>query len=448
MQQLEQQLKDFVRGGLKLFWQRQAIFAGATLLTAYYMDLRIAVISYLFCQVSEIFDLYISKKVTNWQDGNPETARHFHKMLMFSSVLSAFTIVQYVVLVSYREGPALHFAPLFFLFCAALFAAMNNHQLPKVLAVRLVIYGTVFLLIPAYDLWVVRPGLGSELWLQFATTLFVLYFILDSARVMLGVYRTSLNQINELCTERDRVSAAYEVQSQFVAVVSHELRTPLTSIKGALGLMNSGALGALPTEMAGIAKIAQKNSDRLALLIDDLLDLQKLEAGKMTFNFDSVNLADLLEESASANKSYAEPMGVSVELMALDNRLTVKADRDRLMQVLANVLSNAIKFSKRDSRVELSLEKSGGKARILVRDYGVGIPENSRDLVFGRFTQVDSTDQREIGGTGLGMSITKQILAGHDATIDFTSTLGEGTTFVVELDLLDIDDTEPASIAA
>ncbi len=424
------------------------MFAGATLLTAYYMNLQIAIISYLFCEISEFLDLYISKRVISWTDHSPETARRYHSMLMFSTVLSSFSIVQYVVLVSYSEGPALHFAPLFFLFCAALFAAMNNHQLPKVLAVRLVIYGAVFLLIPAYDLWVVRPGLKSDLWLQFATTLFVLYFILDSARVMLGVYRTSLRQIDDLCTERDRVSAAYEVQSQFVAVVSHELRTPLTSIKGALGLMNSGALGVLPTEMVGVAAIAQKNSDRLALLIDDLLDLQKLEAGKMTFNFDTVNLAELLEESAEANKSYGELMGVTINLMARDRSLAVKADRDRLMQVLANVLSNAIKFSKPGDRVELSLEKSGDKVRILVRDYGVGIPENSHDKVFGRFTQVDSSDQREIGGTGLGMSITKQILEGHNATIDFTSTLGEGTTFVVELELLDIEDSQHTSIAA
>lgn len=447
MTRQEKQLKDFVRGGLSLFWQRQAMFAGATIITGIYMSLEIALFSYVLCQFAEAFDLYVSRRVMKWDGQDTPSADHLLNLLTISSVFSAVTISQYVILVAHEEGIGVHFAPLFFLFSAALFAAMNNHQLPRVLVLRLAIYGAAFLYIPIYDLVLAKPELSSQLWMQFATVVFVLYFIIDCSRIFLRFYKNGLRQIDELRTERDRVAAAYEVQTQFVSVVSHELRTPLTSIKGALGLINSGAFGPLPPKMENIAGIAQKNSDRLARLIDDLLDMQKLEAGKMNFDMSRVNLAVLVRESVEANKAYGAPHKVALVAHGIDKPLYINGDYDRLMQIMANVISNAIKFSHPGEVVDISLEQTGTKARILIKDTGTGIPKDSKDKVFGKFTQVDSSDQRKIGGTGLGMSITRQLLEGQGGTIDYDSKHGVGTTFILEFKRLG-DNPETTTSAA
>ncbi len=439
MTRLEKQLKDFVQGGLDLFWQRQAMFAGATLLSGYFLSIQIALFSYLLCEMAEAFDLYISKRVMKWHDGDAKTASHLQNLLTVSSTFSALTVAQYVILVARQEGPQVHFAPLFFLFSAALFAAMNNHQLPRVLVLRLIVYGAAFLYIPAWDLMVVRPPFDSRLWMQFATVLFVLYFIIDCSRIFLRFYKNGLKQIDDLRTERDRVTAAYEVQTQFVSIVSHELRTPLTSIKGALGLISSGALGTLPNKMEHIADIARKNTDRLALLINDLLDMQKLEAGKMCFNLARINLATVVADAIDANRDYGALHDISLVAHGLDKTLFINADYDRLMQVMANVVSNAVKFSPKGGTVDISLEQAGAKAHILVKDKGTGIPENSEDKVFGKFMQVDASDQREIGGTGLGMSITRQLLEGQGGHIHYHSMLGKGTTFIIEFNMLEAD---------
>ncbi len=435
MNQMEQQIKDFVRGGMSLFWQRQLMFAGATVVVAQFLDVRTALLSYLLCLLSEFVDLHISKQVLRWDGQDEAAAERFLRLLTMSSIFSASAVSLYVVLVAHQEGQTLHFAPLFFLFSAALFAAMNNHQLPGVLFVRLVIYGAAFLYIPIHDLLAARPPLTSDLWMQFVTVLFVLYFIIDCSRVFLRFYRNGLMQIDSLRAERDRAEAAYHVQSQFVSVVSHELRTPLTSIKGALGLLVNGALGKLPEKAQRITDIAYKNSNRLAMLIDDLLDLQKLEAGKMVFQMDKVDLSQLVRESVDALEGMARTMDVTLRTHGTEMPVHVWGDRDRLTQVMANVLSNAIKFSNKGDAVDIRLEKTNARARISVTDYGTGIPEGSKERVFGKFTQVDSSDQRKVGGTGLGLNITRQILEGHGGSIDYVSKLGEGTTFFIDLDL-------------
>lgn len=439
MNRLEKQLKDFVHGGLELIWQRQIMFAGAAILTGYFYSIGIAIACYLFASATEVLDYYISKRVLKWDgEGDATAKRHLH-LLTISSILSAIAVSLFVALVARQEDNSVHFTSLFFLFAAALFAAINNHQLLRVLIARLVIYGATFIYIPAHDLWVVRPPLNSYLWLQFATCLFVLYFIVDCSRIFLKLYQNGLNQLAELKLERDHAERAYKMQSQFVSVVSHELRTPLTSIKGALGLIKSGGLGNTTQKMDGVVDIAYKNSNRLAALIDDLLDVQKFESGKMTFQLAPVDLAHLLQEAVAANESYGNSMNVAFRTYGIKKAVYVNGDHDRLMQVMANVLSNAVKFSERGGEVEISLEEFASKVRISVKDYGEGMPESSKDKVFGQFTQVDSSIQRKIGGTGLGMYITKNILDGHGGKIDFSSEMGKGTTFYIELNKIEHD---------
>ncbi|MFC2967649.1 histidine kinase N-terminal 7TM domain-containing protein [Acidimangrovimonas pyrenivorans] len=242
----------------------------------------------------------------------------------------------------------------------------------------------------------------------------------------------------------DRAREASQAKTQFVSTVSHELRTPLTSIKGALSLLNSPIFAELKPEARRILQIAASNSDRLHALIDDLLDLNRIEAGAMTFQRAPVDLVQLVKEAAEANEGYGTSFSVSLRLSLVEGPLYVGGDHGRLLQVLANVLSNAFKFSKAGDTVTVTLERRNGMARVSVHDEGIGIPEGSHDKVFGAFTQLDASDTRKVNGSGLGMSITRRIVEMHEGHIDYTSTPGEGTTFFIELPLLKEGD-QPAA---
>lgn len=429
------QLKEFASASLGLLWQRQATFAGATVLVAFYVSLDIALICYSLCQLSEYFDYRVARRVLRWDGEGEEEAHHLLNLITLSSVLSSIAVVQYIILVALAEGPSTHIGPLFFLFAAALYSAMNNCQVPRVLVTRMSIYTAVFLFIPLYDLWLVRPPLESPLWKQLGIVLFVWYFVIECSRKFLRQYQSSLNSLEDLRIERDRVVKAYEMQSAFVSTVSHELRTPLTSVKGSLDLLTSETLGEMSDKSKYVAGIASKNANRLAKLIDDLLDFQKLKAGMMEYRMARIDLVRLVAEAAEINRPGAASREVCIEVLPAGNPLFVHGDADRLMQVVTNVLSNAIKFSDQGGLVTLGLEDRGTSALLFVSDAGIGIPENARDRVFAPFQQVDGSDRREFHGTGLGMSIAKQILDAHGGTIGYESAVGVGTTFLIELEL-------------
>lgn len=433
---LEKQLRDFVNGGVALFWKRQVIYLAALLLTAFFYNVTVGVVCYSFCQATDLLDTWVSRRVIAWPGGDIVQARRFRRQLFYTSTLSSISVAVFVYLVAYMEGLQSHFTPLFFLFAAGLFAAVNNHQIPQILTVRLVIYGAVFLYIPIRDLWLVQPPAQSSLWLHFATAVFVLYFVLDCSFIFLKLYRRGLDQMDELRLQRDRAQESYRIKSQFVSVVSHELRTPLTSIHGALGLLRSGAFAKDPDKAMAILDIAHKNSDRLSKLINDLLDLQKLEHGAMTYNFLPTDLGIIVQEAVEGIAAFAQPYQIRVVFDRPKRPVLALADHDRLTQVLDNLLSNAVKFSHAGGRVVVSLDENGKRARISVRDHGIGIPEHSRDKVFGRFTQVDSSDRRKYGGTGLGLNISQEIALAHNGSIDYVSRLGEGTTFFIDLPLI------------
>jgi signal transduction histidine kinase len=225
-------------------------------------------------------------------------------------------------------------------------------------------------------------------------------------------------------------------KSEFIATVSHELRTPLTSIKGALGLMQSGVFDKSPDKLPEIIGIAYKNAERLSQLIDDILDIERLNVGKMTFRMESVDVSSLLEEAALSVESYGSQYGVTFLCAGTDEPLLVNGDHHRLIQVMANLLSNAAKFSHRDGQVDLSVTRHDGSIRVSVQDYGIGIPESARTSIFDNFTQVDSSDQRSKGGSGLGLGIAKKIVEAHDGQINFTSEIDKGTTFYFDLTAL------------
>jgi len=231
-------------------------------------------------------------------------------------------------------------------------------------------------------------------------------------------------------TERKRVE---RMKDEFVSTVSHELRTPLTSISGSLGLLAGGAGGELPEQAANLVAVAQRNADRLILLINDILDIERIAAGRMVFDFRVQPLMPLIEAAVDANRGYAERFEVSFEVVERVDDVRVNVDAHRLEQVLANLLSNAAKFSPKGERVEIRAARRGDSVRVEVTDRGPGIPEEFRSQVFHKFTQADGSDQRRLGGTGLGLSITKAIVEKMRGTIGFETEVGTGTTFYFEL---------------
>lgn len=431
---LERRLKDYVGISKKLIYQRQAIFLAATVLGAVYFDPVLAIICYGGVLMSEVMDMILSHRIEKWRDHSPVKARRFLIWVVVNTLASAGAISLFVIMIALQQTSGGHFTPLFFLFAASLFAAMNNHQLMPALILRLSIYAVAFLYIALMDILPNPPPFTAQPWLQFFTTVFVLYFILDCSLVFLSLYRKGLKQLDDLRREHERTMKAYEVKSKFLSTVSHELRTPLTSIKASLDLINSGMMGPVPDNIVPILHIAGKNSKRLADLINDLLDVQKIEAGEMIYNFAPVNVRALVLESVEANQGFADQLGIGMDCVFPELDCYVDGDEARLMQVMANLLSNALKFSPEGKNVEIEVHSIAGKVRISVRDRGIGIDASQHDLVFGKFTQIDSSDQRQVGGTGLGMHITKQIVERHKGHIGFTSEMGQGTTFFVEFE--------------
>ncbi|PWE31429.1 hypothetical protein DDZ14_13020 [Maritimibacter sp. 55A14] len=235
--------------------------------------------------------------------------------------------------------------------------------------------------------------------------------------------------------------AAEKARREFTAMVSHELRTPLTSIKGSLRLLLSGSAGALPENALSMLQIADGNSDRLMALVDDILDLEKIDAGQMDFTMEPIEAGELLTEALDAYRGYGAEFGVEFKGRGLDQPIHIHGNRERLLQVMGNLLSNAAKFSASGDSVEVSLVSQGDMARIEVRDNGSGIPEKARATLFDRFTQFGGEKGGGPRGTGLGLSIVKAIVDQHGGRIDFRSETGKGTTFFVDLPRTDNKDS-------
>ncbi|MBR7800341.1 PAS domain-containing sensor histidine kinase [Undibacterium fentianense] len=222
---------------------------------------------------------------------------------------------------------------------------------------------------------------------------------------------------------------ADKVKSEFISVVSHELRTPLTSIRGALGLLEHGAAGNLSPKIQHLIQIAHRNSQRLGILVNDLLDMEKLVSGKMEFKSEVFNLQDLCLQAIEANASYAARLDVRYEYLETVSNSDVVGDPERVMQVFANLLSNAAKFSPRGETVQIRIRAFGQHWRIEVEDHGSGIPEEFRHRIFSKFAQADGSNTRQQGGTGLGLNIAKSFVEKMGGEIGFDSHAGKGSLF-------------------
>ena len=228
---------------------------------------------------------------------------------------------------------------------------------------------------------------------------------------------------------------AERMKKEFTSTLSHELRTPLTSIIGSLQLINAGVLGDVNKDVAELTEVAERNGQRLLDLINDILDIEKIESGKLTLNPEIIRVDELVRESMLLNKGFGDRFHVRFEPRGELSTSEVNADRKRLLQVMTNLLSNAAKFSPEGEVVEITTEESAGQMRISVHDKGPGIPEAFRSRIFGRFNQADSTATRQKGGTGLGLAICKRLIEMMQGHIGFHERAGggTGTTFWFEL---------------
>lgn len=233
-------------------------------------------------------------------------------------------------------------------------------------------------------------------------------------------------------TEQRRVE---KLKTQFVSTVSHELRTPLTAIRGGLGLMVGGATGELPPAAAKLGQIALGNAERLARLINDLLDMQKIEANMMDFNFQQLALEKLLADVIESNQAFAQKLGVQLELQNTFSNANLRVDADRFAQVMANLMSNACKYSPKGGIVTLRTVPQGEhRVRLEVVDRGPGIPAQFAERIFQKFSQADASDTRAKDGTGLGLAIAKEMVEKMDGAIGFMPNPEGGTIFFVEFE--------------
>ncbi|WP_284197892.1 PAS domain S-box protein [Chitinimonas prasina] len=226
-----------------------------------------------------------------------------------------------------------------------------------------------------------------------------------------------------------------KLKREFVSIVSHELRTPLTSIRGSLGLVAGGIGGALPERANELVKIALQNAERLVRLINDILDIERIDAGQLTLRVQCTEVMPLLEQALADNQGYADHHGVRLQCFGQVYGALVEVDVDRFGQVMANLLSNAIKFSHSGGGVEVSVIRDGTRLRIEVCDHGPGIAPAFRDKLFERFSQADSTDARRRDGTGLGLAICKSLMAQMHGEIGCDSSEGAGSCFWLSLPL-------------
>jgi PAS domain S-box-containing protein len=264
---------------------------------------------------------------------------------------------------------------------------------------------------------------GSSRWLQWNA-------VPDPQEGLLYAVVRDITQARLLEEERQRVE---RMKNEFISTVSHELRTPLTSIRGSLGLLRGGIAGPLPDEVGHMVGIAHKNSERLLRLINDILDLEKMESGGLEMRLNAAEVAPLLSLALQAHQGYAAEYGVRLEVAVDAPDACARVDEDRFIQVLANLLSNAIKFSPPGEKVTLSLTREAGALRVGVQDRGPGIPEAFQARVFQKFAQADASDTRKRPGTGLGLSIAHGLVARMGGTLRFTTAPGAGTRFTFDL---------------
>jgi len=262
--------------------------------------------------------------------------------------------------------------------------------------------------------------------------------LIDQALRLIDRSRSELQaQFQAISRAQREAEAANIAKSEFLATMSHELRTPLTAIKGSLGILIKINENEAAEEPLELLNIADRNSDALLVLINDLLDYEKIISGSMTIETIPYEIYGLTRNVVDTNQGYAETYSVRFVIAEIEEPVWARVDQHRFDQILRNLLSNAAKFSEAGGRVEISVKREGANVRVSIKDSGVGIPETHKLTIFERFSQIDSSDTRKKGGTGLGLAISKELIESMGGEIGFVSEVGIGSTFYVDLPEID-----------
>ena len=226
-------------------------------------------------------------------------------------------------------------------------------------------------------------------------------------------------------------------KDEFISMVNHELRTPLTSVYGSLSLLNNGS-DRLDEKQKKLVSISFNNAERLLILVNDILDIAKMESGRLELNNENFNIVELLEKSVELNEPYCQECSTTLIYNNLGNNdlIQINGDQQRLLQVMSNLISNAAKFTHDDDQIEINSRTEDNHVVIEVTDHGSGIPSDQNALVFTKFKQLDRAVNNKLPGTGLGLNISKNIIELHNGTIGFDSIPNVKTTFYFKLPLM------------
>lgn len=235
--------------------------------------------------------------------------------------------------------------------------------------------------------------------------------------------------------EKKRIKAE-SVKSEFVAIVSHELRTPLTSINGVIKLIENEALGPVNNEIKKYLNMASVNIDRLTAIVNDILDVKKMESGEFDLTKEKISLVKLVDTAVKENNEYAKKFNAVLEFIKPDKDYMVYGDNERLMQVMSNLLSNAVKYGSKKDHVKISFVELAKNIRVNIEDHGSGILEENKSLIFEKFTQAHSREKEVVKGTGLGLNIIKNIIEKHDGMVSYEKGKITGTVFYFILPLI------------
>lgn len=249
--------------------------------------------------------------------------------------------------------------------------------------------------------------------------------LVDEHGIVIG-----LTALAQDITERSRIE---HMKDNFISIVSHELRTPLTSLRGSLALVVGGIAGELPEKAHSLLSMADTNAQRLSLLIDDILDIQAIESGKLRFNITYSNIRELLKTAVTQNSGLANQSGIKVNFIDTNEDLHVHVDQKRIHQVVDNLISNAIKYSPKHESVDISLSHNKKTITVSICDKGPGVAEEFQEHLFDKFTQSEASSTRQFSGSGLGLSIAKEIIVQHGGRIYYKNAPSGGSCFFFEL---------------
>lgn len=259
----------------------------------------------------------------------------------------------------------------------------------------------------------------------------------EQKQALMAIARQVVSQL-ELRLKILELERLDNAKDEFISMVSHELRTPLTSINGSLSLLMNNVKGRLNNQQRKIVEIGYRNANRLLGIVNDILDIAKMDAGKLNINKAIIDVKGLLEQAVSLNMPYCNDCGCQVELSQNDlaEHAKIEGDEQRLLQVVSNLISNAAKYTYNGDTIELSYDCHDGKAFIYVTDHGPGIPEDKKSLLFRKFQQINLSKNQKLPGTGLGLNLCKQIIDLHQGEIGFETVPGKHTTFFICLPII------------